>query len=465
MRGSFMKPLRPWLIRLFAFLMLLWCFQQGWAGVLIQKGSLEAAYAIDPRNPEVLFKLGKDSLKAQNPSARNLFEQFLDIRPNSGEGWFYLGLAAKSEEGSTQAHSFFDRALEVSSGDAWLSYHIGKELLESRDVRKSEDNLKAIRLIQESIALHQPNRFSPFVPKGSPFLKPALELLWKETEDLSVLKQIVPEEIGSYLVFIHFLKGEQLWKEYALIYPKFLKIQAQTYDKLCRAGDAFLQKGAAYQALKMYRKAFWIRSWSYVRAKAGVLVAQEQMETLDWDNESFLKEKPRETLRKVLTEKDEAIETLLPMLKPLVEHSGSDELQSLYQKRIEGISEQVLWSEEVYAPSSWWGPKVQAPVLNQTGWLSRPVSFPKGKSLIEIDLRSFPDRHGNYGYVLIRLNEKVMQGIYVNHSNWQKFTIPVETNGGKRSLKVDLINGAKGQARGPVVEIGSMQIKPVSRIP
>ena len=88
------------------------------------------------------------------------------------------------------------------------------------------------------------------------------------------------------------------------------------------------------------------------------------------------------------------------------------------------------------------------------------VNLRPGPAAIRIAMRGRADLKGNYGYALVRLNEREMAGAYVDGESWREVMVPVKTGGGKRWLAVELLNGFEATAgpEGPGIELGPEQV-------
>lgn len=470
----------------------LFCVHKAWAGVWLYQGErafkekryerarsfFEEAKRINPWDNRLNYRLGQAEWqlafrtkdKDGFERAGLYFQNMAQALPFYGRAWLYLGLSELARERLSDdglqpsewqgIKKYFFMALEKEPGSAWTAYHFGESFLSQDHFLSEEEKEMAFSQMRRAMALGPRRPSSPFLGKPSEFLKQGLSFVWEHFRDFDLLRTMVPSDPSSYRYFLDFLSERSLWKYRESVEPESLNLQKAFYERECQRGEEALSRKEFKRAFWAFRKAFWMRSWSYPKAKAGILIAEQAMGELPEGPHPLWKEDYRKTLRTILTEEDDPIgDFLLRKLGPVVQSAGDDELETLYRRRLQGLpaaQEKIPLPPKLkYDASAWWGDKAN-PTLT--------LNLPPGRATLRLFLRRSSvtePKMNEGGYVILRLNGRPVKGIFVNQAEWREIRLTIETSGGKRWLKADLLNGVKDEAGQvvPLVKYGPVEVR------
>ncbi len=476
-------------------------------------------------NPRTHFSYGKSLWNEASQSraaellekARVQFDLVNEEVPIYGKAWLYSALTRMqlihSENRSLtrpeweEIYSFFELADQRAGNNPWVNYVLGTQMLIYKDYLDESDTIRAIELVQKAIE-----------ENSEEYLAPSLNFLWEKTSTIELLMQITPKNYHSYLIFVEFLHEQGLSDYLNQAYEVLFRLQKKDYKIKELKGIEFLKKSDHKQALETFRKALEIDS-SSIRAKAGVLIAQEELSSL---SENYL-----DMLQQVLADEDEDIGDFLPLLKNVVYltkdpyvtglyafrmgnyheayswferaqygekvnrrylaeslwhmkreteainllkrslHDTQPDLRDLYLLRqwdsetIEQLDEMIMKHRSVtHSLKSWWGREFKSSVLDHKGELGLILNLEPGQRTIKLEIKGIVDAKGNSGHIIFRLQNKVIKRYYANHTDWRILNLPVSSSGGKRWFSAELVNGSElnESERGPLVILGNVEI-------
>ena len=464
------------LIRGGALVLFFFCIQKAWAGLSFYQGErafkaqhyeqalfyFQKAVKQDPSNPRLIYDLGqaewRRALSTKNERgferASLHFRKLTRLLPFYGRGWLYLGLSELarerlSEDGVQPSEwreikDLFIQARQKEPGSLWISYHVGESYLSQWGLLTEAERKMAFDQMRRAMAPRPQGPSSPFLDKPSTFLRQGLPFLWKQFGDFDLLRSMVPRDSSSYRYFLDFLSERNLWNYREIIEPDYFGIQKTAYERECQRGEEALSRKEFKRAFWAFRKAFWMRSWSYPKAKAGILVAQMAMGKLPEGLHPLWKEDYHKTLRSILTDEDDPVgEFLLRKLGPVVQKAGDKELMALYRRRLEGLPpgpEKISSPPKLkYAAKAWWG----------RGRSTLTLDLPPGKVRIHIFVKLDSSSAGRPAYLTLFLNNKPLKGVYVARSYWREVVLETQTAGGRRWLQA---------APAPAVELGPVEV-------
>ncbi len=470
-------------VRIFAAALFFLCLQKSWAGALFYEGqrafkrqdlsrtisAFKKAEKWDSKNPELAYLLGQTALelgrqrkeKSWLELAQSRFEKVTAALPYYGKAWLYRGLARialkeQSKEGFSPAEwketrEFFIRAGEKEPENAWIAYAMGVNFFQQDRLLSAGEQEMAVSEIKRSIRLAFQKPSSQFLEKPSPFLRPALTFLWDRSPDFSLLKSIVPADRVSYQNFLEWMDQNGLWKYRDPIFSVYLKLQREAYEFQCRQGEEFLKKGEYKKAYWAFRKAFWMRSWAYLRAKAGILSAQAAMGQLPAGAHPLWKEEVEKTVERILEEEDEEMGGLIPELKSRMGKIHNSVSSNTIRKKGP--------ARTFYPAKEWWAKDIPSPQMRRQGRMTMGLDLPPGHVRMRLNFRAQGVQAGKKGaYARVSLNDREIGGAYVDQKEWRPVDFEIDTAGGKRWLQVDFLNGA-GPAGFPkiILELGDVE--------
>ncbi len=466
------KTVQKSAVRILAAALFFLCLQKSWAGALFYEGqgafkrqdwvravpAFKKAEKWDSKNPELAYLLGQTALKLGRQRkekgwlelARSRFEKVTAGLPYFGRAWLYRGLVQIAlKEQNRETLNFFLQAREKEPGNAWVAYAIGVNFLQQDSLLSDEDRKMAVSEIKRSIRLSSQKASSQFLEKPSPFLKPALTFLWGRSRDFSLLESVVPVDRASYRSFLEWMDQNGLWKYRDRIFSVYLKLQREAYEFQCRRGEELLKKGKYKKAYWAFRKAFWMRNWSWLRAEAGILLAEKAMGQWPEGMHPLWKEDVQKTLEKISEEEDEDLGT------PGVEW------KSVMSQTRQGTGPNRLPEKgpvrDLYPAKEWWGKGFTSSQMEHKGRMIMGIDLRPGLARLRLNLRARGRGQGAYG--LVSLNDREIGGAYMapGQERWVKIEVP--TGGGKRWLQIDFLNGA-GPSDFPktILELGDVQI-------
>jgi hypothetical protein len=352
-------------VRIVLLPLLFLCVKGAWADVSFYRGRqafahkdlsraasfFEEARKWDPGNPGLIYFAGMNALEGGKRSNQKTmleaafanFDRLSREIPFYSRGWLYRGLSLEalsepsektlSEERWKEIKISFEKAVELEPQNAWIHLMAGMGWLRHDSLLTTDEKEKALGSLYQSVRIRRPQTVWPYLDKPSPYLKPTLHFLWYRYGDLKLLERLTPSDFSSSRVLLELLYEEKLWKSYADVYGTYLNIQGEAYEKEYRKGRDYLAEGHPSLAYWAFRKAFWMRSWSYPQAKAGILAAQHALGELKWEEHELFKETPVQALRAILEDEDEFDDSLLPYLKPVVEETEDVYLRGVYAFR------------------------------------------------------------------------------------------------------------------------------------
>lgn len=354
--------------RVTALLICLLLAQKAWAGVWLYQGEralerkyyslayayLEKAQRADPSNEKIRYLLGRASYD-QSRRTRDLvwlqsslrhWTAFTEALPYYGRGWLYLALTRLSGEKQSQdgltseewakIKPLLEKAYQQEPGSAWVAYMTGTSFLSNEPFLTREERQEALLRIQKSVTLRRSAPSLSYLDEPSTLLKPALKFLWMRYSDPQYLKDVTPFDYPSYRVLIKFLSEQGLWSARQELFPRYLSLEEEVYQRECQKGEDLLARSDSRNAFFAFRKAFWIRGGAYHRAKAGILVAQEamnQLPTTDDGRHELFQEDFQKTVRKILEDEDQDIGMLLGAMKKIVRKIDDLYLSGLHAAR------------------------------------------------------------------------------------------------------------------------------------
>lgn len=354
------------------------------------RGLIEDVHGNRSGNPESYYAFGQTAFDIfQNEKkylaleiAISSFETLVEQVPSFAMGWLYLGLTRLADkqvsgQGVTEADwkeikPLLLRAYANESANSWLGYRVATTILSFSQWENSESFRTAVTMIKRSIAnddIGPPYRY----------LEPAFSFLWSRFMNFSTLKDITPLDEAAYLKLIQFIDEKGLWKYREEIFDKFLKLNEDAYTQKCNEAEKWLYQHHFRQAFRGFQEAFWINR-SFVRAKAGLLISQEELGERGYQD--------REWLREVLEDEEEKIGLLLPRLEKVISKSEDFYIKGLYAflRRQWGTSR--LYFEKVekspsfrfqrrYLAATYWqlGEKAKAYVLLQQSLTEEEVDM------------------------------------------------------------------------------------------
>lgn len=484
----------------------------------------ERALLWDEDNPAVLLQAAKsnwyDGTKQKDSAAlregERLFLRLIQELPFYGKGWLYAGLsklAYTSLEGEKltepqwrEVQHLLEEGYRREPGNSWMAYVAGLHFLAYSDFLNGESQKKALSMLETSVGI-LPSRY----------LEPALNYLWEHFSDFGLLERMTPREYDSYRRLAEFLRKKNLWSYAEDVYETYFDLQSDSYTALCRKGDDYLTKGNAHDALKAYEEAFWTiqtRVW----AKAGVLASEIQLKSWPKEYERTLTEiledeeepvghllgylesavdKVHDPYLKGLFqfrrgEYQQAAESLggirggkfrdrylaqslseigakqvaIRVLVPYLEYEEVDLRDLLVLKKIDEQHQEEIAKKikQVYTPfrraQSWWGKGFQEGRLDHRGKVGMVVNLMPGRSRIEFNVRGEPAPDGLSGFLIFRLQNRVIGFLYADDYEMKTFGVEISTSGGRRWLEAELYNGAdeNSSVKKPVVELGDLRI-------
>lgn len=271
--------------------------------------------------------------------ASKRFEALAQMTLFYGRAWYYsaeceLKSFPKSKKISPaqweKIETKLKKALSYEPFNPWLQFQTAKLFLEFGPQSKQNEN-DSIELITSSIREHQPPQSSYYLPKVSPYLRPGYSALLNRSE--GYLKKITPDDFMSYREMLRFIDKNELWSLREEAQQKYLTLANDFYKKKCDQGAELLKRKKYQAAYYHFRKAFWMQSWSYQRAKAGLLGAEAAMHRLQTGKHSVLNQEIHEILRSVLLENNEDMSREIPFLEPYVRQINDPFLSGIYYFR------------------------------------------------------------------------------------------------------------------------------------
>jgi hypothetical protein len=405
--------------------------------------------------------------------ANSQFEQLIRSVPGFGRAWLYLALTQlkleESQAGVRLSRSHWQRiqrilrkAYSLESESAWMQYRTGSLQLTHHQFLSKREHAEAFQRVQRAVATHYANQ-------SSPYLKPALTLLWKKFSDFDLLKTLTPDNRVSYNTFVQWIDQNKLWKFRDGIFRRALVFNRSEHDRKIREGLDALMNGEAVEAYQSFQEAGWIFKDS-VCAKAGILSSAGMLGKL---STQYL-----DDLRMVLEEDEQDISKFLSFLAPVTLRCDDPYLKGLYAYRTGDVEGARKWFEiippnisypslqryradvhwklqhsekaaEILVPrlqeedpdirdivllshlgptyreqslekirrmvadgkflNAWWawGKDFRASRndLSAPGRIGQPVNLFPGDVAFSVTMRSSPDSQGNYGYLQLRLWE------------------------------------------------------------
>lgn len=357
------------LVRILAFILLLFCLQKAWAGIWIyraegafSRGNFTRAQefvnrleAFDPANPYPLYLSGKNIWNAKDKirdpkifcETKKRLEKMTYLVPNYGRGWLYLGLntleCEKASSDGLTAQAWNQIVAELKKAHAkepasgWIAYTVGSSMLSQSSFLSAAEKQEAVSLIRRSLSIRYENQ-------DSPYLTSALETLWNQFHDFHILMDIIPEDAFSYDRLIKFVEKKQLWKDYVALYAQFHDMRQKTYRGLCEKADNFLERGDHQAAYSNFQRAFWLDPY-LMRARAGMLVSRNHSKKFT--------AKETEWLQTILGQEEQDVSSYLPFLKDIFDQREAEEedsyLHALYFLRTKNFDEALLEFKKVPA--------------------------------------------------------------------------------------------------------------------
>ncbi len=432
-----------WILRILAGILFLTALELAWAGVWMYQGKqnlkqgndaqalvfIKKAKKWDPLNPRLEALRAQaawgEGNKSSDPklltTAAQSFRKLAEQQPHSGRFRVWAALAQLKagdipQEEWKRLKKELIEARRLEPGSAWAAYETGAVLLSRDEFLEDQERDWAVEQIRQSISFHEPEFSALYLPAPSPFLEPALSLLWNRYQDIQMLQWVTPEDLASYQKLLEFMDSNGLWALREEIHNTYLKLQTEMYDSECARGEEWLAKGKYKEAYFAFRKAFWMRSWAFNRAKAGILACEYQMGGLKEGPHWLFKKEVRETLTEILNDPGPIPANLLKALEPVIRKTPDLPLK----KKTSGLSS---------ASGAW----------TNGNRMNFPFSLKPGEGEINLLLRSKLLQKPNRAYTLIRFNEKEMRGIYLK-GNWRMIKIPFKTSGGESWLVLELLH-------------------------
>ncbi|MCM8775161.1 MAG: hypothetical protein NC930_02230 [Candidatus Omnitrophica bacterium] len=547
-----MPPVRKiqWaLIRCLILVLCFFSFQRAGAALLLYggksafyQGALDRALGLfqkadrwDSNHPEILFFYGQslyrqgisvEGQEFQLQKASEYFEKLTIKHPYFSKGWLYRALSqlalARQDLGDRfsrnqweKIRSYLETAYRAESGSPWIKFMVGKTLLSYDQFLTDSERKKALSYIKRAVEILPPRHLE--LPPC--YLRSALAFLWNRFHNFGYLKYITPHDYPSIGRLLEFMDQRQLWSYRHLVYPLYLKLGNEIYDRRCRLGKDLLDQEKYAEALVIFKNTYWVNQWR-TKAKMGMLAAQQAMGApLPDDYENILRE--------ILEEKEIAINEYRPWLGPLVQQAANPYLKGLYYFYLRDYAEARKWLEEssvheryrrrllgecywrlgesekalaivttvlnernpdlreltsfarwdsVYRqnleekiktlrayeqPQSEWGSKIsRGGLLDHAGIQLMPLNLKPGFVVMHLATRSSPGDKGIFGYVIFRLGKQNLGGFYIPHEDWREITLRCHTAGGYNWLTAYLLNGSKPPdgGSGPSVELGPVRV-------
>lgn len=307
---------------------------------------METSRKLEPHNPKLFSKLGILYYKRglRNKSIQDIensslcFEKLKVYLP--GRAWLYIALnrIAKSKvsgikldpQSWDQIHMDARNALDNEPGSALVAFYAGKILLSGDKEPMPQDLKKALQLFRSSSELHAEPLGSEYLPKASFYLKPALDFVWRKYHSPGMLAFITPADRASYKELMTFIEAGKLWRYSESIYKTYLSFEETEYQSYCSAGLTNLKEGRFKDAVRVFKKAFWSRSWNFQRAKAGILIAEAALGELGKGERALFKEDMEFVLKRILEDEEEDLSPFYSQLSKPVDISGEDYIRGLY---------------------------------------------------------------------------------------------------------------------------------------
>ena len=428
-------PKGYWVVRAIAVIFFLFAAEKAWAGGWFYLGeqtarkgdwvgasrAFEKAAIWDKQNPHLLYFSGltalrqgeKDNDSAKLEKANRAFDRLTTQMPFYGRARFYRAysqawLAKHSREGlkseDWQAiRSNLEKAYTQEPASSWMGYMTAKAVLDYAPQLSQEEKKMALERMKRSLALHER-------PYASPYLPPALHFLWRKFSDFEILKEVTPVDFISYKKLTEFCEKKKLWRQHEEIFPVLLELRWETYQSLVEEGNGFLLKRDYARALDRFQKAFWLDA-SSSEAKTGIRLAKNRLGPA-----------AKADLEPEKTAADSTVTTYRPV-------------------------------------EAWYGKGFKGSLLHQKGRMGTVVNLLPGRAVFSLQIRSLPSPQKEFGYVLIRLKDRVVKTSYLEHVDWKALEWEAETPGGRHWLEVELKNGGETERRGPLVELGPLEIR------
>ena len=477
------------IFKLCAAVFLCLSIQKSWAGWELYQGSLafkdkkfvaasgalSNALKQDSANPALLdlwvrnaWHLGVESKdKAGFETAAIFSEQLNQQMPYFGRAWLYRALSRiylkrlsgekNNPEDWEEIKGWIEKAYKAEQGSPWMAFMTAKWLLSETAFLSPEEKQQALDRMKKSLSLHYTNQVSPY-------LEPALSFLWKQFSDFDVLKYVTPSNVFSYQRLLGLMEQKNLWEGRDEIWTAISKWSEPAYVQQCEKAESFLKRGQYEYALFEFHVATWMNN-SFVRAKAGILASQKNLDGLE-ENTAF-------ELKQILEDEEEDLSALLDFLGPVAAltedpylqglfyfrkgdfksallrlEKAEDELKHKLQLRYLAISYRRLGEKEKavnllkktldgkdpdsrdlllfkkwntpyrhllaqkikslltqgHPRTAWWGEEFENPVLlKRKGNVGVPVQLKPGPGTLYIQMRAFPDPAGVYPYIRVRL--------------------------------------------------------------
>ncbi len=272
------------------------CAGQAWAGWNLYRAEplyaggrheavsfLERSLRFDPHNPRALYLAGQvyylEGVKTGNPEAlkkgEGFFERMTRETPRSGKAWMGLALVRLdlAEKGNISKETWdlkikplLDRGYREEPGNTWVAYNSARALISQWDYLTALEKKEALMRMRRSLSIRDPQQ-------ASPHLKFALEFLWKQFADFSVLKSVMPQDPYSYEVLMGFIEEKGLWNIRHAVEADYFSRNQNLYHQLCVKGKQLLAGKKFARAYEVFDRAYG-RNNVLMAAAAGRLAAQ-----------------------------------------------------------------------------------------------------------------------------------------------------------------------------------------------
>ncbi len=481
-------------------------------------GSAEKALMIAPWNSQLRLQYGQAALamgkKNKNlkwlEAAEDSFARVTREKPWYGRAWLYLALskiALTRLSGETmtpekwgQIKNYFNEALNLEPGSAWISFVTSVHLLNRPQFLGPVEKGRTVERLRSALSLH-------YEGQRSRFLVPAIEFLWKRTRDFDLLIQITPKDYAAYWTLLGFVEKSGLWQHRNQINPEFLKLREAAYSQELARAERLLGKGKKREAFEAFQRSWWMDQGP-ASAKSGMLRARQGKHLYSADQE-------RQWLLEILEQEEEHVPALAA-IGQVVRETDDDYIKGLWAYRAgkwrealerleadkETYSRTVRWRAASYAQlgqkekalellsaaAKEENPDIrdlvllkQLDPLNQeanvkisqiqkrssaqpvekSGDMGVWVNLLPGTSEIKIPMKSTA-HEGIYAYVRFSLNEggrtREAGSAYVDSEKWGLYSFTIRSSGGICWLAIAQPNKAAAGGEGPEAEFGPLKI-------
>ncbi|OGW82994.1 MAG: hypothetical protein A2Z83_01325 [Omnitrophica bacterium GWA2_52_8] len=403
--------------------------------------------ARDEKNPERMYRAyeGFEKLKTKQPLLGR-------ARLNSGAVLAeYYGMKRQAIPPAKLEviRQDLSAAEKLEPGSAWVACQAGQELLQSAGTNEPAVRTQGIALIQKCIRIHFSNPEYPYLDPGSRYLNAALSALWRATKDIEQIIKLTPPNRASYKILLGFLMSEGLWESYERVYGQYLLWVREDYETYCRLGEDYLMKDEYRKSFESFRKAFWIQDWSYVRAKAGILAAQQGLKVRDvWVHPAFAD--TNKIIHDILETADEDVADLIPRLYRIADQSKDPYPQGLFDYRMKRYESAARLLEKsgdnnprkrYYLASAYWESGAKDKAIAALS----PVLEEKTPDLRDLELLSSWDPVNRDRIHQLQLSQRT---VAVQSSGWwQQPVSPSDEKTGQRWIHGLNLRGGRTEAR------------------